>query len=51
MGIESGLLNNMISVSSSTFENFNAANVSLKSESAWVPFTASTNQWIQVNLI
>jgi len=51
MGIESGLLNNMISVSSSTFENFNAANVSLNSESAWVPFTASTNQWIQVNLI
>jgi len=51
MGIESGLLNNMISVSSSIFDNFNAANVSLKSESAWVPFTASTNQWIQVNLI
>lgn len=49
MGIESGLLNNMISVSSSTFDNFNAANVSLKSESAWIPFTASTNQWIQVD--
>lgn len=52
MGIELGLLNNnMISVSSSTFENFNAANVSLNSDTAWVPFTASTNQWIQVNII
>jgi len=51
MGIESGSLNNMISVSSSTFKNFNAANVSLNSDTAWVPFTASTNQWIQVNLI
>lgn len=51
MGIESGLLNNMVSVSSSTFENFNAANVSLNSDTAWVPFTASANQWLQVNII
>jgi hypothetical protein len=49
MGIESGLINNnMVTVSSSTFENFNALNVSLNSETAWVPFTASSNQWIQV---
>lgn len=52
MGIESGLItNNMVTVSSSTFENFNALSVSLNSETAWVPFTASANQWIQVNLI
>ncbi|VVC41699.1 Hypothetical protein CINCED_3A025143 [Cinara cedri] len=51
MGIESGLLNsNMISVSSSSIlENTNSFNVSLNSETGWVPFTASANQWIQVD--
>jgi len=50
MGVESGSLsNNMITVSSSFAERFNAADVSLNSRTAWVPFTASTNQWIQVN--
>lgn len=50
MGIESGFLNDrMISVSSSTFENFKSVDLSLDSDSAWVPFTASANQWIQVN--
>uniref|UniRef100_A0A481MQJ2 Hemolectin n=1 Tax=Nipponaphis monzeni TaxID=196483 RepID=A0A481MQJ2_9HEMI len=50
MGIESGLLNNnMVSVSSSMLENFSSLNVSLNSKTAWVPFTASSNQWIQID--
>lgn len=49
MGIESGLLNsNLITVSSTMSESTNALNVSLNSETGWIPFTASTNQWIQV---
>lgn len=52
MGIESGLIsNNMVTVSSSTFENFNAIDLSLNRDTAWVPFTASANQWLQVNLL
>lgn len=52
MGIESGLVRNyMVSVSSSMFENFNSFNVSLNSKTAWVPFTASSNQWIQVKIV
>lgn len=51
MGIESGLLNNnMISVSSSIFENSNPLDVSLNSETGWAPFTASASQWIQVKI-
>lgn len=52
MGIESGLMsNNMVTVSSSTIEGFNAMDLSLDKERGWVPFTASANQWIQVSRI
>ncbi|XP_050428341.1 hemocytin-like [Adelges cooleyi] len=50
MGIESGLLNDaMISVSSSLNNDFHSDNLSLNSTTSWIPFTASTNQWIQVD--
>ncbi|XP_050525527.1 hemocytin [Daktulosphaira vitifoliae] len=50
MGIESGLLNDgMITVSSSLNNDFHSHDLSLSSNKSWIPFTASTSQWIQID--
>lgn len=50
MGFDSGKMHPTQITVSSKMKNFTPKDASLSSSSGWVPFLASSNQWIQVRI-